>query len=149
MGMYGYECMLKLSWTNPKCKQSTKGLYRIRIVHTTIGSIKGVWSKRLVRLVQDTFRIGSDLNELLYIGSGLLQHMYRACREHRQHHGATSHTETVYCDGSEDPKLNGFWVMNFGQVTDIQKAMHMSQPCICTGGLKNILTCGPHWLVVI
>ncbi len=47
-----------------KYKQSTKGLYRIRIVHTTIGSIKEVWSKRLVRLIQDTFRIGSDLNEL-------------------------------------------------------------------------------------
>ncbi len=66
MGMYRYECMLKLSWTNPKCKQSTKGLYRIRIIHTTIGGAKEVWSKRLVRLVQDTFRIGSDLNELYW-----------------------------------------------------------------------------------
>ncbi len=64
MGMYGYECMLKLSWSNPEYKQSTKRLYRIRIIHTTIGSIKEVWSKRLVRLVQDTFRIGSALNEL-------------------------------------------------------------------------------------
>ncbi len=64
MGMYGYEYMLKLSQTNPKYKQSTKELYRIRIIHTTISSIKEVWSKRLVRLVQDTFRIGSDLNVL-------------------------------------------------------------------------------------
>ncbi len=64
MGMYGYECMLKLFWTNPKYKQSTKELYRIRIIHTTIGSIKEVLSKHLARLVQDTFRIGSDLNEL-------------------------------------------------------------------------------------
>ncbi len=30
---------------------------------------------------------------------------------------------------------------NFGQVTDIQKAMHMSPTCIRTGGLKNT-----HWI---
>ena len=29
--------------------------------------------------------------------------------------------------------------MNFGQLTDIQKAMHMSPPCIPTGGLKNCI----------
>ena len=63
MGTYGHEWMLKQSWTNPKYEQSTKGSYIIRIIHTTIGRIKEVWSKRLVRLVQDTFRISSDLNE--------------------------------------------------------------------------------------
>ena len=57
---------MNVSWTNPKYKQSTKGLYGIRIIHTTIGSIKEVWSKCLVRLAQDTFRIGSDLNELCW-----------------------------------------------------------------------------------
>ncbi len=63
MGTHGYERMLNESWTNPKCKRSTKGVYRIRIIHTTIGKIKEVSSKRLVRVVQDTFRIGADLNE--------------------------------------------------------------------------------------
>ena len=52
-----------------------------------------------------------------------------------------------------NPKSNGFWDMNFCLVTfglvwilvksqtdrqtDIQKAMHMSPPCLCTGVLKN------------
>ncbi len=39
------------------------------------------------------------------------------------------------------PRFNGFWDMNFDLVTDIhtdiQKVMHMSPPCIRTGGLKN------------
>ncbi len=35
------------------------------------------------------------------------------------------------------PRCNGSWDMNFVLVTDIQKAMHMSPPCMRTGGLKN------------
>ena len=41
-----------------------------------------------------------------------------------------------------DPMCNGSWNMNFGLVTDIQTdrhtdRMHMSPPCICTGGLGS------------
>ncbi len=45
------------------------------------------------------------------------------------------------------PTYNTFWDMIFFLVwflvkwqTDRRKAMHMSPPCICTGGLKNSLT---------
>ncbi len=42
-----------------------------------MGRRKEVWSKHLVRLVQDSFRIGSDLNESHWfrIGSGIVPYL--------------------------------------------------------------------------
>ncbi len=64
-----HERMLNQSWTNPKCKQSTKRLYWIWVIHIIMGVTKEICSKQVVRLVQDSFRIGSDLNN--HIGAGV------------------------------------------------------------------------------